>query len=223
MLDKKRHNLFVEGADDKHVIASLVTKHVTPPPFEFDSSHIIKSRAAEKGEGDNFEVALEDFVTAIKNQKLERVGLVVDRDTPSHKRWEAVRERLLSVEGGSLAIPDTTPASGLLFKGLRDDVRCGVWMMPDNLSNGALEQFIESLVPTHQSVWAWSVEATKKARELAGLVAEKDISKAQLHAYLSWMESPGRPYGDAIRAGFLGHSSSAADAFVAWFRALFLA
>lgn len=50
-----------------------------------------------------------------------------------------------------------------------------------------------------------------------GFVGEADTFKA-----LAWQESPGLPYGTAIRARYFSHDSANALAFVEWFRRVFL-
>ena len=45
--------------------------------------------------------------------------------------------------------------------------------------------------------------------------------KAVLHAWLAWQQRPGRPYGTAITARYIGHDSPAALRFVEWFQRVF--
>ncbi len=52
--------------------------------------------------------------------------------------------------------------------------------------------------------------------------ARWESGKAVLHAWLAWQNNPGRPYGTAIKSGYLRHDSAAARRFVAWFRQLFV-
>ncbi|WP_420441941.1 DUF3226 domain-containing protein [Candidatus Palauibacter sp.] len=58
-------------------------------------------------------------------------------------------------------------------------------------------------------------------KELGAFFPDAKTSKAVLHAWLAWQQEPGRPYGLAIKSGYLRHDSVTAERFVAWFRQLF--
>ena len=63
--------------------------------------------------------------------------------------------------------------------------------------------------------------STAEARRHGAEFPEADHRKAVLHAWLAWQQSPGLPYGTAIKAGFFRDDSPAALAFVDWYRRLF--
>jgi len=62
-----------------------------------------------------------------------------------------------------------------------------------------------------------------RGSQLGAPVTDRTAPKSQLYTWLSWREDPGRPYGTAIRAGFLEHDSELALQFVEWFETLFAA
>jgi len=49
-----------------------------------------------------------------------------------------------------------------------------------------------------------------------------DRGKSTLHTWLAWQETPGLPFGTALRAEFFRHDTEDALRFVAWFRRLFV-
>ena len=51
---------------------------------------------------------------------------------------------------------------------------------------------------------------------------DKDISKAQIHAYLSWQENCGSPLGQAITTKYLEAENPATRTFVTWLNLLFI-
>ena len=99
--------------------------------------------------------------------------------------------------------------------------RVGVWLMPDNEQDGALEHFLETLVAESDPLIEHARSATTQARELGARFGGNAHRKAVLHAWLAWQENPGLPYGSAIRARCFRHDSPVAGRFVAWFRRVF--
>ncbi|NLS94530.1 MAG: hypothetical protein GXX96_20430 [Planctomycetaceae bacterium] len=93
--------------------------------------------------------------------------------------------------------------------------------MPDNQHDGKLETFLKSLVDTDDKVFHHALKSTKQAIGIGATFREVDRPKAEVHTWLAWQETPGLPYGSAIRAQFFGHDSPAAVAFVQWFRRLY--
>lgn len=229
MLNKDIHRLFCEGSDDLHVISALLNQRIAPEPFPHDQgqTHIVQTAKSKPGDRGNADAALREFASALENQRLKRIGLVVDRDTPGHRRVETIRTRLSEIDSlWNEPIREKRTIAGLGETGVIVDTpdgrRWGIWLMPDNRSEGALENFIQTLPLTHRDLGIHAAEATEKARCLDGAFLETQKSKARLHAYLAWTRHPGRPYGDAIRYGHVGAESSAANAFVEWFTELFI-
>lgn len=93
--------------------------------------------------------------------------------------------------------------------------------MPNNESEGAIESFLETLIPAGDTLVEHARVATEEAKRHGASFSDKDYRKAYLHAWLAWQEDPGRPYGTAIRARFFDARSETADAFVEWFRRLY--
>lgn len=204
-----RNRLFVEGADDFHVICALVRKsgvQWTP------SDPLIPFAPNTNGHAN----AISQAFVAVKSLTHPRVGLVVDADTKPSQRWEQINHALKAF-GASL--PDNYDDGAVVV--LEDERRFGVWMMPHAGQPGAVEGLVESLVPD-SPLKIYATNATRDARNHGAIFADKDLTKAQLRAWLAWQRDPGAPYGRAIDTGFLSGSSDAADALVRWFKKLYL-
>lgn len=231
MLDKDKHALFCEGVDDKHVIAALLSQRFSPEPFPPDKAQtfIIKDAKPRPGDDGNFGAALNAFGAALENQRLQRIGLVVDRDSSKHKRIDQILARLARIDVDKLYRESAQEQRFKTELGDRgvimnapDGRKWGIWLMPDNRSEGNLETLIAGLPKTHSALWDHAVASTAAVGDIPGRFHATDEAKARLHAYLAWTNSPGRPFGDGIRAGHIGSKSPAVDAFVEWFKALFL-
>ena len=86
--------------------------------------------------------------------------------------------------------------------------------MPNNQHCGKLEDFLISLVPNQDTLLTHATEVVEHLPDKR--FSDKDQVKAIMHTWLAWQQSPGRPYGIAIRASFLDAEAPAADALVAW-------
>ena len=75
------------------------------------------------------------------------IGVVVDADVSIGSRWQQIRDIL--VKSNLYAdIPEECPSNGLILKPINsDDIKIGVWIMPNNNNNGMLEDFAAFLIP----------------------------------------------------------------------------
>jgi len=203
------NRLYVEGADDFHVVCALVRKSgvawtASDPriPYAPDTN----------GDAD----ALAKAVVAVKGLT-PRVGLVIDGDRNPTARWQEVRNGFHAV---GAELPATYSTDGVVVA-TNDGRSLGVWMMPHGGRPGAVEAFVATLIPG-SPLKQHADAATDQARTLGATFADKDLEKARLRTWLAWQRAPGAPYGRAIDEGFLAASSPVADALVRWFRALYL-
>ena len=132
------------------------------------------------------------------------VGILVDANNSLNDRWRAVSDRLKCV---GIPAPAALPPDGAIID---KALRVGVWAMPDNRSPGALEDFVQQMIPDDDPVWPL-------ARKFIGDIPIGDIpederkftsgkrSKAELRAWLATRETPGlmgtaweRPSGSGI-------------------------
>lgn len=205
MTTPERPKLYVEGKDDFHVIIHLLQQHG------------IQTSIKDPKEGGRDQV-LDAIRTAVPVSNGRSVGFVLDADNDPRTGWSAVRDRLREV---GMDPPETMPDDGYVDDLEKYKARVGVWLMPNNEREGALEEFLVNLVPQGDPLFKLAKCSTKKARSKGAQFPEVDHLKAVLCAWLAWQEEPGLPYGTAIKAKFFRHDSAAALAFVAWYKRLF--
>ena len=199
--------LFVEGPDDGAVVNAFVKKLTG---IELATCRLVRTK--DDGGGDSW--ALREFDQFIRERKEgARVGVIVDRDGVDNDKWPVVRQRLLALGGA---------ADGPIATGAIVDGRCGIWMWPDNVSHGDLENFVAGIIPA-SPLLTYSTEVCGIAKEAHGAECDLDDSrKAALKVRSVWR--------DASAAGGYGHlvrnltlmETPASIAFLAWFKALFL-
>ena len=197
--------LLVEGKDDLHVISALCKKHIISENFNI---------IACKGIDDLFKVV----PTVVINPNFNTIGIIIDADSDIIMMWSTLKN-ILSNKGFN--IPNDLPSSGLICKN-DDEVKVGVWIMPDNNLNGMLEDFIEFLVPKGDRLWQ-SAKYIIEDIENQNLNQYKLIhkSKALIHTWLAWQEDPGTPMGLSITKKYLNADNETSLEFANWLRELF--
>ena len=202
--------LLVEGRDDKHSVIHLMKRH----DVDWDSDTMGLPYVLDCGSVEN---VLESLPVSAKSYS--RLGVIIDANDEIEARWTSVRSRLASA---NVNLPVSPDPRGTIVPGFYPDWRVGIWLMPDNDSHGALEDFLKGLVPTSDPCWAYAHEASRHAIEIGAQFSHKKFLKAHIHTWLSWQKEPGLPFGTAITAAFFTHDSPEALKFVEWFNQLFL-
>jgi len=203
-----RSILLVEGKDDEHVVKHLCN--------HYDLPHI-----DEIVEHEGFENLIIAFPTRLKESDLGSLGVLVDADSDPTNRWQALRDRLHLA--GYADVPDIPALNGTILDPPPESLlpRLGIWLMPDNRTAGALEDFLRLLVPADSTLLDHAEKSIDAIPREERRFALADRPKALIHTWLAWREKPGRPLGTAITARFLDADLAEVKPFVAWLRALF--
>ena len=202
--------LLVEGNDDLHVIAALCQK------FQIEENFYIEDCRGVSN-------LLQGLPVRLKGAgEIHTMGIVIDADIDLNSRWKEIKYILIKSGKYSL-IPEEFPKDGLiLLPNNRDDIKIGVWIMPNNEVNGMLEDFISFLIPETD-------ELTKPVKEALNSIETKGVnryanihrSKAYMHTWLAWQEEPGTPMGLAITKKYLSTSPQICNSFVEWIKKLY--
>lgn len=206
MTESLRRALFVEGQDDLHALLHLLLRR----GVQLDDIAI-----AERGGTTEM---LRVIAPEVRARTGGVVGFVIDANDQPRDRWRAVVNRLREVR---VDVDVESPSEQGFIGGSAYGTRVGVWLMPDNLRPGAIENFLRDLIASDDALFGLATEATQRATELGASFKPGDRRKAQLHAWLAWQKEPGLPYGTAIRARYFNDASRVADRFLDWFCDLF--
>lgn len=200
--------LLVEGKDDLHVIVHLWKAHGLPERH-FDA---IDCESSDKLLRDHLEARLKESTPP------KIIGIILDADEKPSSRWEAIKNRLIEVGYNELSSLPAEKGTIIEQNGLP---KIGVWIMPDNLSKGMLEDFLAHLAP--EEAMGFAKECVADAKE-KGFSSFKGVhqSKAEIHTYLAWQDEPGNPLGISIDARALDAHLPVAKEFVEFLKKLFL-
>ncbi len=203
-----RKGLYVEGKDEEHVI-----KHMC----EIHGIGRLEPIVTREGVVDLLS-AFEKEVPLF-NREGDTLGIVVDADTNVDARWQAIRNRLLDL--GYVAVPNRPQPDGAILDPPQNTLlpRVGVWLMPDNLNAGKLENLLKQMVPA-SDVLIDHARVVVSSLPLSNFTVNDKI-KAVMHTWLAWQVEPGRPYGTAITAGYFDAHAPAAEKLVSWLHRLY--
>lgn len=203
------NRLIFEGPDDKHVVMNLLFNHEhegEPLCNHFNEKvkdgvdHLVDTLSEELGATD-----------------IGRLGVILDADTNLAKQWARVT-RVLD-DYGCKNVPAKPSADGTIVE-TQDGKRIGIWVMPDNQSAGALEDFLGRLIADGDALWP------KAQTDVNNIPLENRrfkatyLSKAHVHTWLAWQEEPGTRMGETFKKKYLDPNRPHANVFVAWIKRL---
>ena len=198
--------LVVEGADDFHALISLL-----------DADKLRGRCRLEDGGG--YETIRDSIDTRIDESGLERIGFVIDADENINERWESLRDVLIT-RCGYKDVPRVPEAEGTIIHE-DDKVTLGLWLMPNNVLPGALEEFIRLLISESDPLWDYAMASVENLPVYPNPLTDNWMSKAKLHSWLAWQEEPGKPIGQAITKRYLNPRTQQAQMLFNWIRRLF--
>ncbi|NER92797.1 MAG: hypothetical protein F6J86_02895 [Symploca sp. SIO1B1] len=156
--------------------------------------------------------------TELKASGRKALGLMVDADDNPFKRWQSVRNACLTAIPD---IPEQLPETGLIHC-LPNDIKFGVWIMPDNKMRGMLETFLAYMIPDeNEPLWEYAQEAVSAAKNKNAPFIEQHIDKAHIFTWLAWQKPPGRQLHNAVMEKILDPKHPKAQTFVSWFKSLY--
>ncbi len=203
-----RKILLVEGVDDEHVLKHLCGQRGVPTLEEITPLGSV-------------ERLLESFPVRLKESDVEALGVVIDADLDIAARWRSLGDRLK--KAGYEGVPDEPDADGTILSPPPKSLlpRVGIWIMPDNQTEGILEDFLRLLVPPSSRLFDHVESSVAAIPAGERLFSFRDQPKAIMHTWLAWQAEPGKPFGTAITAKFLDANVAQVDVLVAWLKNLF--
>ncbi len=195
--------LLVEGINDKHVVLNLCQR------CRVNQNFIISDR-------DGIDQLTGTVGAELNAPGRQAVGILVDANDDREARWQSITDRLL--HAGINAPPRPDPKGTIID--MPSKPRVGVWLMPDNTSNGELEDFIFYMLPDDDPVWPLSKRYIEDIPSTARKFNRNKELRAQLYAWLATRENP-KKIGSAIKAHDLSIDGNLCQRFMSWLMELF--
>ncbi len=222
----EKNLLLVEGNNDLHFFLSLIGKHFSSKPIKpptrgnLSASLEIDNTSLTILDKNGFQNLLGSLNEELDGSDLERLGIVVDADRSATGRWREIAKFLTGF--GYQNVPTALATSGSIITE-PGKPKVGVWIMPDNLSAGYIENFVISMLQEKDALlWKKVKTAVDRLPLTERRFAPKDKDKAYVYTWLAWQKEPGMPLGRSITAGYFDANASDAQQLIEWLRQLYL-
>ncbi len=204
----RKRVLMVEGRDDEYVV-----KHICGARNLGEIEAIHPYGGADP--------LLEGIGPRLKESEITVLGIILDADTDLDARWQAVTSPLR--QAGYEGIPNVPSSSGTVIPAPTNSLlpRVGIWLMPDNVLPGIIEDFLCFLVPPDDPLFAHVKQSIDAIPPNLCKFNERRMSKARIHTWLAWQEEPGKPLGQAISARYLDPNLPSGAIFADWLQRTF--
>lgn len=209
MPHRNRPNLLVvEGYTDLNTVVGVMRKHTSWPDTK-EQAPVWISRG-----GSVHEILRPEYVrSTLVTTGLRNLGLIVDANSSCVGRYESIRGRFSKYFP---SMPDRIPPGGLVVEN-EAGIRFGVWIMPDNYSSGAVEDFLIQLVPQEGAILMERMtEHIESVSDIAPF-RRSHAHKAHLYSWLALQDPPTLDPLKALYTGALDAKHPAANEFVHWF------
>ena len=198
------HRLLVEGPDELQFVRALWKLRHEDRTFWIEIKQGVSN-------------LLKGIRDEIESEERTAVGIIVDANGDVQTRWEEIRQRLTTV--GVIDIPKNPTINGS-FMMTNDRTRIGVWIMPDNISVGSLEDMIEQITDDDK-IWQLSHGFISDAQTITQIqYTQGNKKKAEVHAWLATQAEPGQ-IEYAIEHGNLDLDGELIARFYSWLEQLF--
>jgi hypothetical protein len=167
---------------------------------------------------EGYEQLKEQIPQRLKQSGIKALGMIVDADTDISARWQSIKNSITECQ---FEVPDQLPTRGLICHNA-DGIRIGVWAMPNNKTDGMLEDFIAFLVPEKDQLLPIADNVLNDIED-RNLQKYSMIhkAKARIHTWLAWQEKPGTPLGQSITKKYLSTDQETCLHLINWLKDLF--
>lgn len=207
----KQNILLVEGPDDKNTIEGLLKRYSIPYNFTI----IV---------GGGIDNLLSSLDLYLKNATAYGViGIVADADTSVNSRWQQIKDHIMKTGKYQCKKMPLNP-KGMIIDAIQPqwDAKVGIWIMPDNIYQGTLENFLLDMINKEDPLLT---EVENKLTDLENKNINRyrtiDRNKAKIHTFLSWDKLPGKSLNTAIVSHVLTPNTLTAQLFMEWIKELY--
>ena len=221
-MDQQEKKLLVEGEADRDFFmaclreAELADQVWVGPPIEFSKRRYGKGNALH---------ILPDLIQGLADGHSTRLALIVDADFPESdlgfvKTWKKISMILCN---SGYRIPNIPPKSTGGFSFSHNDglPNFGLWIMPNNATDGLLEDFIKtSILITEKSLLEHAITTVKNLPNRK--FKDIHLSKAEIATWMAWQKMPGQSIAGTIGGELLDFKAGQAKQFLDWLRLVYL-
>ncbi len=193
--------LIVEGDNDIHLITRLCLQKGIKNIQRYENESEYKLRFVTNAGGKEEAKKALKFVLDKEKDPQSNIGIVVDADSetdnPAIDTWLSIKN-ILTNFGYTDLENEPNPTGTIIIQD--DKPKVGIWIMPDNISEGYIEHFFQKLILQDDEHWIEASTITETfVIEGRNRFSEIALQKAKVHTWLSWQERPELPMGLALK------------------------
>ena len=204
--------LVVEGIDDLYSVVGIMRAH-TQWPADKEKAPVwinLGRSVSEILEPSNLRVFL-------KSTTIQTLGIMVDANTKRNARYKRLRDICIEFFPD---MPADMPHGGLVVDN-EDGRRLGAWIMPDNASQGGLEDFLLPLIPDGGRPLLQHVDKNISEVSAVAPFRQAHTRKALLYSWLALQDPPSQNPREALYSKALDPTLPCARPFADWFCKLY--
>jgi hypothetical protein len=221
--------LLVEGSNDKLFFeafckkCNLDTEVLVAPPSELTAEYVYDTK-----QGCIKHLPLQ--FKRVRNGAITRLGLVLDADQISDgggfaKTIEQIAATI-DPELGFATHPTSLSNGGLIFANNNGLADFGVWIMPNNASEGILEDWLSQTILTEGKVRTLLTHAEQTVAALPNLLdipafTPSNHKKAEIATWLAWQKKPGMGLAYTIKEELLDQTTPQYLGLQEWLKRVF--
>ena len=221
------HVLLVEGEGDRgffdQVCRSLALNPAikVAPPKDYQADYEELLHNSKQGVLNLLDDLLNELLDEVAPTK--RLAVIVDAD---HEQEQGLGYRKTIEQVSKIAADyDFTlaenQANGLYFKHSDGLAEFGLWVMPNNRTDGMLEDFIKTCVtPNEQSLFDHAVQIIQNIPNPK--FKPHHNSKAQVATWLAWQKPPGHGLYYSVKDGLLNTNHALFQEMEQWLKKIFI-
>jgi hypothetical protein len=218
--------LLVEGDADRDLFTQLCQNLAFSPKIRVASPRDLntESRNGKQSVLKQVSILLKNIADMEAGSRSRRLAVVIDADYKAEGGlgYQKTVEQFVDIVGkhGFVLVPASDSNNGLVFQhsdGLPD---LGLWVMPNNDSDGMLEDWVKHCVHQDETVLfnhAKSVVDSLNPKKFKPI----HLSKAEVATWLAWQEQPGHGLYLTAKAQLLDPSSLLYINLIAWLRHIY--
>lgn len=152
---------------------------------------------------------------------LRKLWVIIDADVNFDGAWQSIKDILLRSGKYKFDEKLPLPAEGFIIEPVdKADLTVGVWIMPNNSDVGMLEDFMMKLIPDNDTLLpiadniVESIDAKRTEHE--GVFKAVHKSKAKIHSWLAWHDTPGESLSVAVQKRLFATDKTLCTHFVNW-------
>jgi hypothetical protein len=200
---KQTSALLLEGNDDCHIVEKFCNNNEIEFNFCFHNC-------------EGYNKVLSKLNVLLREKNINTIGIILDADNDINKSYQDIKSK---AEKFYKKLPNNIPEKGLIHNE-KELPKLGIWIMPNNKDNGALEEFYLELAADIDTDFINDVIKQADDKNLTSF-KKQHKNKAIMHTYFAWQDKPGTPLHTSINKIALDNNQDIAKAFKKWLTDLF--